>query len=219
MYLKVFGLVFKYYIYFYLISLLFVLAIFWLWLLYVDRLHLRESCRKIGKILKEYINKNVSTSYKEYIEKYLFYQLNTLSECIAGFTNGLIFDEPTVKVSLMVDKEIETNVETCEVEIQTDPIEPEIREVIKEVVKEVEKEVIREILVVKEVQVPVPIQTTTSTNVGSSSDTGFDIFGPKTKKYDIKPSLDDDNKEDYNTMVQEKPKRVRVKQKNISVTH
>lgn len=216
-YFKLISLFFSSYVYLYLISLLFIFAIFWCWLIYVDRLHLRETCRILGKRLRTYIVTHLSTKYKELIEKYLFYQLNTLSEAIAGFTNGLIFDEPTVNVTLMVNAETETCIDTCDIDIQTDPIEPEIREVIKEVIKEVEveKEVIREILVVKEVQVPV-YQSTTSTAIGSS-EMGYDIFGTKSKVY-TKPSLDDDNKEDYNTMIADKPKRVRVKQKNISAT-
>lgn len=211
-YFKLIGLFFSNFVYLYLISLLFIFVIFWCWMIYVDRLHLRETCRNIGKKLRTYIGSYFSSKYKELIEKYLFYQLNTISECIAGFTNGLIFDEPTVNVTLMVNTETETRVDTCDIDIQTDPIEPEIREVI------IEKEVIREILVVKEVEVPVhiPVHIYQSSTVGSS-DTNHDIFGTKSKVY-TKPSLDDDNKADYDTMVLDKPKRVRVKQKNINAT-
>ena len=187
------------YIYMYIISLLFVIGIFWLWLIYVDRLHLREKCRTIGITLKKYINKHCSVTQKNYIEKYIFYQINAISECIAGFTNGLIFEEPIIQVSLMINKETETNnIETTEVETQTD-FEPEIREIIREV----EKEVYRDIVVVKEIQIP-------------NIEKPLCIFEKKTEKNIDNPSLDDDNKADYNTMMSEKPKRVKIKQKNIT---
>lgn len=212
-YFKLIGLFFFNYVYLYLISLIVIFLIFWTWMIYVDRLHLREICRNIGKNLRTYVKLHFSSKYKEMIEKCLFYQLNTLSECSAGFTNGLIFDEPTVNVRLMVNAETETLIETCDISVQTDPIEPEIKEVFVDIIKEVEKEVIREILVVKEVQVPMPMNIHQSSTI--SSDVNYDIFGTKSKNY-LKPSLDDDNKADYDTMILNKQKRVRIKQKNIN---
>lgn len=214
-YFKLVSLFFFNYIYFYLMSLLFIFGIFWYWLIYADRLHLREFCRKIGTESKKYLKTHIDTTL---IEKYLFYQLNTLSEGFAGFTNGLIFDEPTVNVTLMVDKEVFTQYISKEIETQTDPIEPEIKIVEKEIIKEVvvekevevEKEVIREILVVKEIQVPVSTNGSNISNVKSES--GYEIFGPKTKVY-TKPSMEEDNKMDCCTMIESKPKRVRIKQK------
>jgi len=187
---------------------MFVFIIFWWWLIYADRLHLREVCRQIGKKIRENINVKISQKNKELIEKYVFYQLNTISECIAGFTNGLIFDEPTINITLMIDKETNMENNSNEIEIQTDPVEPEI--------KIVEKEVMREILVVKEIQVPVPMNMTNSSTIVNTNNQ-YDIFEKKSHNNN-KPSMVDDTRADYDTMIENKTKRVRVKQKKLNAT-
>lgn len=191
------------YIYFYFFALVISFAIFWMWLMYADRLHLREIFRKLGKKVKT----NLTTETKVILQNVLFNQLNTLSEILAGFTCGLMFDEPTIKVVLMVDNETSTEITTCNAENQTDHIEPEIKEIIKEIVviKEVIKEVIRE-------ETKEAIKEVAKINTNESMEM-IDIFS-KNNDF-IRPTLDDDIKADDCIIIQEKPKRVRVKQKQL----
>ena len=193
--------------YLYLSSLFCVFIIFWCWLTYVDRLHMREKCRMLGKKIKEYINKKVSDKNKILLQTYLFNQINALSECVAGFTNGIIHDEPIILVYEHKSKETQTTIETCSIDIQTDHIEPDIKEV--EVIKEIIKEV------------PVYIKNTEShkTHEQYSQNNTDDIENLNSQDAFIinkigpinHPTLEDDDKLDYTTMAQKPNKRVKIK--------
>lgn len=133
----------KKYIYLYLVSIPFVLILVWFWLIYVDRIHLREKSRRYGINISKMFTNN---KYFNFYKKYLIYEINAISESIAGFTDGIINKTSVVKIYQTNDANIETiNKVYCDINIQTDPIEePQPKIITNEIIKEVIKEVIIE---------------------------------------------------------------------------
>lgn len=117
-------------------SIPFVFVLFWFWISHVDRLHLRES----SKILGSKIN------CTKFVKEYLLSQINAISESIAGVTDGMTEKNSIIRVANFKS-----------IDVQTDPLEPEVVikeiEVVKEIVKEIPVEIIKEIYVevIKEV--------------------------------------------------------------------
>ena len=115
---------FIYYVKLYVYSLPLLFVLFWFWISYVDRLHMRERSRRLGERIRLVCLK---FKYWYLVEKYILIQLNGLAEMTSGFTYGILNKNEIIKI-----------VETKQNEMQTDisgEQEPQI--IIKEVIKEI----------------------------------------------------------------------------------
>lgn len=145
-------------IYFYMLALVLVpllsFTLFWFWIGNINKIYVREKCRNFGLVcgLKNSMLQNTI------IKNYVILQLNTISECFTGFTDGILQKNTAFKFIKPISVETQTDTVKLQVIIEEKFIEVPVEiikevEVIKEVIKEVEvvKEVIKEVEVIKEI--------------------------------------------------------------------
>lgn len=97
-------------LYFYTFPL--VICVIWFWLTYVDRVHIRHTFNNIG-------NKFKKTFGSKFMIKYVYNQLNTFSEIIAGFSDALIDRKPSINIEYLKDNCSQTEIFSCNKNTQT----------------------------------------------------------------------------------------------------
>lgn len=122
-------------LYLYTFSLPFIFALFWFWISYVDRLHLRETTRIFGTLL---YNKLIKYKHFDKIQNYIIIQLNSLSEVVAGLTDGLMNKNPIIKICNITQNECQTDIilyEKRDVEIQTEIINIVVENIVENIIE------------------------------------------------------------------------------------
>ena len=191
------------YIYLYIVSIPCTFIIVWFWLIYVDRLHLREKSRRLGINMNKYLSEY---KYWKQIEIYLIYQMNAFSECSAGFTDGLLNKVSDIRIYETKDAIIQTDqLIMCDIEIQTDKIDEPLPIIIT---KEVTKEVIKEVFINKSDDI-------FDSNICEEKEIPF-MFNVK-DTYNIikKPTILEDIESDRTSESSNTKRRIRIKRKNV----
>ena len=71
-------------------------------------MHLREKSRNLGQKLLVKVNK--MTNKSDILSKYIFCQLNSLGEIIAGISDGLLNNNPIIKVCTINNNNTQTKI-------------------------------------------------------------------------------------------------------------
>jgi hypothetical protein len=107
-----FDIIIKYWVWFYcylyILCLPFLNLLFWFWLTHVDRVHLRLKFNSFGKIIKDNIKSKLKHNNLLLIDKYIFTQLNSFGEIIAGFTDGFLNKNSSIKINYAINTETQT---------------------------------------------------------------------------------------------------------------
>jgi hypothetical protein len=93
-------------IYIYSLPLLFLL--FWFWLTYVDRVHIRVKSKNIGLFIQNKIQEKISPAKIRLVTKYCYKQLNALGEIIAGLSDGLLNSDSSIEVKYLQNNNSQT---------------------------------------------------------------------------------------------------------------
>lgn len=108
------------YLYFYILSFFLIPFVCWMWLMYVNRLHLREKSRRLGSNMRKIIDNKISVDKFKIIRRLLLYQINAISESIAGITDGILNKEPIMRIYTVNNNNSQTDLERSDMSTQTD---------------------------------------------------------------------------------------------------
>lgn len=109
-----FEIIIKYWVYFYcclyILCLPFLSFLFWFWITHVDRVHLRLKFNSIGKNIKNKMKIKLSQNNLLLIDKYICTQLNSIGEIIAGFTDGFLNKNSSIKINYTINTQTQTQI-------------------------------------------------------------------------------------------------------------
>lgn len=100
-------------------SLLYYFVIFWFWLTHVDRIHLREKSKSIGRTIQNNLSKQIPKQNQMLID-YCYKQTNAIGEILAGISDGLLNKESVINVCIIKNSETQTLLLTDTKETQND---------------------------------------------------------------------------------------------------
>ena len=100
-----------FYYYMYIYCLPFLSFILWFWLTHVDRVHLRIKFNNFGKNIKEKFKLNFTQNVILILDKYLAIQINSIGEIFAGFTDGFLNKQSSIKIDYTINNGTQTNIE------------------------------------------------------------------------------------------------------------
>jgi hypothetical protein len=123
----------EYYLFFYKMMLYFLTiplltTVFWFWLTYVDRVHIRVKSKELGLIIQKTISDYFSENTVGSIKKYCYKQINTIGEIVAGFSDGLLNKKSAIDFKYVCDVDSQTYM-TC-IEQKNDETQTNIIELI-----------------------------------------------------------------------------------------
>lgn len=116
---------FSFYLNLYLFSIPLLLVFVWFWLTYVDRVHIRVKAKDFGLLIKDKLSNTLSPKNIFFVEKYVYKQLNTFGEIIAGFSDGLLNKPSIIDIKYITNADSQTlvsNFNLIENQTQTLPL-------------------------------------------------------------------------------------------------
>ena len=96
------------------------IIIFYFWIKYINKLHMRENMRILGyTIRKKYCKTELENNIYSNMFKHCFKELNSLLEILAGFTDGLLNKECIKNIKQIQNNDAQANIINAEITTQT----------------------------------------------------------------------------------------------------